>query len=74
MDTSQDMAEIRDRLRGPLLIVGIAVAIAMVDLFVANTQGQLLRIEGVRPLWVAAPLAVVGVAMAFWRLLGDRDA
>jgi hypothetical protein len=73
-DTTGDMADLRARLRGPLVLVGIAVVIALADVFVANTQGELLRIEGVRPLWIAAPLAVAGVAVAFWRLLGDRDA
>jgi serine/threonine-protein kinase len=71
--STEDMAELRDRLRLPLTIVGLAVLIAVVDVAVANLSGQLLRIQGIRPLWIAAPLAVLGVALAFWRLLGDRD-
>lgn len=67
------LADLRERLRAPLVVVGVAALIAVVDVVAANVQGELLRILGLRPLWIAAPLAVVGVAVAFWRLLGEHE-
>ena len=68
-----EAAGLHARLRGPVLVLLIALAIALTDtLYNKLTEAQLM-VGPVRPLWVASPLAVFGVAFTLWRLIGYHD-
>src|SRR5262249_41078869 len=55
---SAELGRLRKRLRGPLLLVAIAVGISVIDLMVTRATGQLLMVGPVRPFWIAGPLAI----------------
>ena len=66
-----DLGALRARIRGPAWLVFGAVAISVADLTYTRMTGVVLVFEGLRPIWVAAPLVLVGVGLGIWRLLGD---
>ncbi len=51
----------------------IAVLIAVGDLVYARSVGGPVMLGPVRLSWITATLGVVGVGLALWRLIGDRD-
>jgi serine/threonine-protein kinase len=62
------LASVGERLRGPVILVLVGVAIAAVDFAYTTTTGELFRVASLRPLWLAGPLVVIGVAMGVTRL------
>ena len=65
--------ELRNRLRAPLGILLLALAIATLPVGYQKVTGEELTFGGVRPFWLAAPLALLGVGFTLWRLMGDDD-
>jgi serine/threonine-protein kinase len=61
------------RLRLPLLLVGAALALTMLDMVLARQLGGTLALGPVRMRWIAALLAAAGIVLAFWNLLAQRD-
>jgi hypothetical protein len=60
----------RDLLKVPVALVAMGVLIGLSDWIYAQASGELIHIGPLRPVWIAAPLAVIGVGMACWRLVG----
>lgn len=69
----REAVEVRERLRAPLGVLVVALLVALVEVGYAKMTGSPPSIGPVRPFWVAAPLAVFGVAFTLWRLIGDHD-
>lgn len=63
------MAGMGSALRLPIQLVIGAVALSAVDWIYTRQTGELLHFGAVRPLWVAGPLALAGVALALWRII-----
>ena len=68
-----EMSRLREKLRRPIQLVLLALAITLVDLAATAVKGELFFIGPVRPLWVAGPLALLAVALAFWRVFVRTD-
>jgi hypothetical protein len=64
---------VRERLRAPLAILLAALMVATVEITYHKVTGEMLSIGPVRPYWIAAPLALVGVGFTLWRLMEDRS-
>ncbi len=64
-------SELRARLRGPVRWVLLGVVVMAGDFAYASVNGELLQVSGVRPLWIAGPIVVLGIGAAFYRLLFD---
>jgi hypothetical protein len=62
--------DLRERLRGPIGLVVLAIVISGGDLLYTRSTGELFQMASVRPLWISAPLALLGVGLACWRLIG----
>ncbi|MCA9595500.1 MAG: serine/threonine protein kinase [Myxococcales bacterium] len=62
-------SELRARLRGPVIWVLLGVAVMAFDFGYSSLNGELFAVGGVRPLWVAGPIVLLGIAAAFYRLL-----
>jgi serine/threonine protein kinase len=65
--------EVRDRLRAPVGILLVALAVASVEIGFHRFTGGDLAIGPVRPFWIAAPLALFGVGFTLYRLMEDRS-
>jgi hypothetical protein len=65
--------DVRNRLMAPLGLLLVALAIATLQVGYHKATGEELAFGGVRPFWVAAPLALLGVGFTLWRLMEDRD-
>ena len=63
-------SELREQLRVPIAMVGLAIAISLGDLVYTRVAGELFTVGSFRPMWITAPLALIGVGMAAWRVLG----
>jgi uncharacterized membrane protein YidH (DUF202 family) len=61
------------RLRTPILLLVVGLALTALDMILAKTLGGTVSLGPVRLRWIAVALAGVGVLLAFWNLLGDRD-
>jgi hypothetical protein len=75
-DASEQLAELndlRERLRLPLTMIGIALAITIADVAMARFGGGPISVGPARAWWLAGPLATVGVALAFFRVFMGRD-
>jgi serine/threonine-protein kinase len=68
-----DAGELKTLLRVPLLLVAFAVALTAVDMLLARQMGGTLELGPVKMRWIAVALGVLGVAIGFWNLVGDRD-
>jgi serine/threonine protein kinase len=64
---------LKAQLKNPLILVGIGLALTLVDMALARAMGGTLALGPVRLRWIAAGLAAVGMVMAFWNLLGDKE-
>ncbi|MFO0552226.1 MAG: serine/threonine-protein kinase [Polyangiaceae bacterium] len=60
-----------ERYSGPAWMVFLAVAMGVADYVYAHTTGERLAFGPVRPIFVAGPLGLLGVALAIWRSLED---
>lgn len=56
-------------LRGPLWLVVTAILLSGTDWIYTRHTGELFHIGTVRPVWIAGPLALIGVGLACWRLI-----
>jgi hypothetical protein len=65
----RQLAELSERLRMPIRLVVAAIVLTVVDTIYTRATGELFTIVSLRPVWVTAPLALVGVGLAAWRLL-----
>jgi eukaryotic-like serine/threonine-protein kinase len=65
--------DVRNRLRAPLGMLLLALAIATTEMGYHKATGGDLTFGGLRPFYVAAPLALLGVVFTLWRLMEDRD-
>jgi serine/threonine-protein kinase len=65
---------LRDRLRAPLGILALAITISAIEIAYTRVTGTPLMLGPLRPFYVAAPLAIVGVGFTLWRFIGgDND-
>jgi serine/threonine-protein kinase len=65
---------LRDRLRAPLGILALAITISALEIAYTRVTGTPLMLGPIRPFWIAAPLAIVGVGFTLWRFIGgDAD-
>jgi hypothetical protein len=65
----RELAELKERLRVPIGLVLAAIALTLADTIYTRATGDLFTVASLRPVWVTAPLALVGVGLAAWRLL-----
>ncbi len=63
------LADLGERLRGPIALVIVAIVLTVADQIYTRVTGDLFAVAGLRPIWVTAPLALIGVGLASWRLL-----
>ncbi len=61
------------RLRAPLGVLVLALAVAGSDIVYHRVTGGALTLLGLRPFYFAAPLALIGVGFTLWRLMEVRD-
>jgi serine/threonine protein kinase len=61
------------QLRTPLIFVAVGLSLTILDMVLAKTMGGTLSLGPVRLRWISAGVAAVGMIMAFWNLLGDKD-
>jgi eukaryotic-like serine/threonine-protein kinase len=66
----RDLASLRERLEMPVKLVAAAIALTVADLIYTHTTGDIFTVASHRPVWITAPLAVVGVGLACWRIFG----
>jgi serine/threonine-protein kinase len=65
---------LRDRLRAPLGILALAITISGLEIAYTRLTGTPLMLGPLRPFYIAAPLAIVGVGLTLWRFIGgDND-
>jgi hypothetical protein len=75
-DAKSQLAELGDlrlRLKVPLCLIGAALVLTLIDLAVAKASGDPLALGPIRAYWIAVPLALGGVALAFWRIFGAEE-
>jgi eukaryotic-like serine/threonine-protein kinase len=68
-----ELQQLGARIRGPLAVLLLALAISISEIVYARVTSKPLMLGPIRPFWIAAPLALVGVAFTLWRFMGDRD-
>ncbi|GMV17302.1 MAG: protein kinase [Polyangiaceae bacterium] len=61
--------ELKDRLRGPIQLVALGIAVMAADFAYSQYSGELFSVGPVRPLWVAGPLVIAGIALALVRFV-----
>lgn len=59
---------LKERLRGPVQLVGVGILIMAADFAYSQYSGELFAVGPVRPLWVAGPLVVAGILLAVSRI------
>ncbi len=73
VQAAEETRGLRAQLRIPIIFVAIGLGLTILDMVLARAAGGTLSLGPVRLRWIAAGLAGVGMIMAFWNLLGDRD-
>lgn len=73
IQAAEETRGLRAQLKTPIVLVAIGLALTVLDMILARAMGGTLALGPVRLRWIAAGLAGVGMIMAFWNLLGDRD-
>jgi hypothetical protein len=68
--SKRGLADLRERLRVPVLLVAVAAAMTLADTAYGKMVGEAFTFGGMRPVWISGPLALVGVALACWRIFG----
>jgi eukaryotic-like serine/threonine-protein kinase len=66
----RDLAALRERLRTPGKLIFVAIAVTLADVIYTRSTGDIFALGSFRPVWITAPLALVGVGLACWRILG----
>ena len=64
---------VRERLKAPVGMLLASLVVAGIDTIYHKVTGNPLELGPVRPFWIAAPLALVGVGFLLWRLMGAHD-
>jgi hypothetical protein len=64
---------LRQRLALPLGLLLSALAVASLEVGYHKYVGGDLMLGPIRPFWIAAPLALVGVGFTLWRLMEDQS-
>jgi serine/threonine-protein kinase len=64
------IAALRAELRLPVQVILAAIALSAAEWIYVGKTGEALVVGGLRPVWIAGPLALVGVALACWRIIG----
>jgi serine/threonine-protein kinase len=62
-----------ERLVMPVAILLTGLAVGLTDVVYHKITGNPLELGPVRPFWIAAPLALVGVGFLLWRLIGVHE-
>jgi serine/threonine-protein kinase len=66
---TRTLADLRERLRTPAILVVLAMVVGGADAVYGHVVGEPLVLLSLRPVWVAGPLALLGVMLGCWRLL-----
>jgi serine/threonine protein kinase len=72
VDAPESMS-LGDRLRAPLGILALAITISALEIAYTRFTGTPLMLGPLRPFWIAAPLAIVGVGFTLWRFIGGEN-
>ncbi|MFO0760709.1 MAG: protein kinase [Byssovorax sp.] len=64
---------IRERLRLPFWLVFFGIAVGVIENLYFRQVGEVLSVGPVRPLWIAGPVALIGVLLGASRLLGRQE-
>ena len=64
-------AALKEKLRGPIKLVLLGMLVMIGDFVYAQVTGELLAYGSIRPLYVAGPLVIAGLALAFVRFLRE---
>jgi len=76
VDESEPVApmSLGERLRAPLGVLALAITISAIEIAYTRLTGTPMMLGPLRPFWIAAPLAIVGVGFTLWRFIGgDHD-
>jgi hypothetical protein len=68
-----EIRELGARIRGPLAVLCLALVISLAEVAYTRITSKPLMLGPIRPFWIAAPLALIGVAFTLWRFMEDRD-
>ncbi|MFT3768727.1 MAG: protein kinase [Minicystis sp.] len=68
-EQGRTFAEFRALLRLPAQIVIVALVLSATDWIYMQRVNDTLALGGVRPVWIAGPLALLGVGLACWRIV-----
>lgn len=71
--SDQSGASVRARLKLPLSLVSFAIALGVAENLYFRQMGANLSVGPVRALWVAAPVALIGVILGGVRLFARQD-
>lgn len=61
------------QLRVPLILVGIGLVLTAIDVGLAKAMGGTLSLGPARLRWIAVGIVAIGMIVAFWNLLGERE-
>jgi hypothetical protein len=73
LEVRRSTVSLGERLRAPLGILLLALAVALSDIVYTKVTESPLMLGPVRPFWIAAPLALFGVGFTLWGLMRDHD-
>jgi serine/threonine-protein kinase len=69
-----ELDDLRERLRLPMALIGVALAITFLDVALAHLASTSLSFGPFRPWWVTGPLGIAGVGLTVYRIfMGGRD-
>ncbi len=61
------------QLRVPLILVGVGLVLTALDVGLAKAMGGTLSLGPARLRWIAVGIVALGMILAFWNLLGERE-
>jgi hypothetical protein len=65
------VGDLRRAVRGPVQLAVLGIAIIAADFGYTQATGELFAPAGVRPLWIAGPIALLGIGLACWRVVAS---
>ncbi|MCC6522866.1 MAG: serine/threonine protein kinase [Polyangiaceae bacterium] len=69
----RELRSLRKALLWPVVLIVLAVGLTVLDFAVAGSSGGTLALGPVRVRWIAIGLAVLGIGLAFYSLVVDRE-
>ncbi|MBI4957171.1 MAG: serine/threonine protein kinase [Myxococcales bacterium] len=69
----RELRSLRRALLWPVVLIVLAVGLTVLDFAVAGSSGGTLALGPVRVRWIAIGLAVLGIGLAFYSLVVDRE-